>query len=391
MKTTFTFILSIFTLPLLAQITIDQNNFPLTADYVDNGVRASGSGVALPSEGASQSWDYSTLTTVSTFQTVWTDASGDPNYPNALHSSDREYTFAGLLRTGSTYHAIDADGWYEEGRFLDDTVHSITLVTGGANDILAFPEQVQDFQGRINFLDFPVAYGNTWTQSHIEDTDFMLTVAAFSFNNTPGMQRRRYTETRTVVGEGTLVIPDENGNPSGALNALLLKVEDAFDLDSTFLGGQVAPEALVTAFGSSQGEITESNDRYLFYVPGFPQPVMSFELDASGTAVDRVFYRPSAASLSTGISDVREAGALSVYPNPAAAGDVLRVPLTADSEATTIELVDALGRLVFTRPLVNNQGTASVELPLGMDAGLYTAVVRNGDSKALNIARVVVQ
>lgn len=389
MKATFTYLFTLLALPLIAQVTIDQNNFPRPSGFTDSFEEASTNGVALPTEGTAQTWDYSSLSSIGNLEREWFSAAGDPYYPNALHFRYQDYTFAGYERTGRTYEAMDADGWYEEGRFLNDTSHSITSVTGGPNDVLSFPEEVQDFEGRINYLNFPVAYGSSWTQQHVEITSFNLTVAAFGLNNTPGTQKRYHTQTRTVVGEGTLIIPDENGNPSAGLDALLIKVEDVSDLDSVFLGGQPAPAALLSAFGTTQGAVTEMNDFYVFYVPDFGSPAMNLNLDANG-AISSIYYRPSAANVATGITHMAVAD-MKVYPNPLAAGDVLNVELPVDKDVATMEIVDVTGRQVYQQPMRNTSARTGVALPSSISEGIYTVVLRDAAANMVSTTRLVVR
>ncbi len=390
MKTLFTCLLTICTLPLLAQVTLDQNSFPRPAGFLDVFAEGAITGVSLPTEGTGQSWNYGNIQLQTNFQTQWIDASGDLDFPNALNYRDIQLSFAGFIIEGHLYENVDADGWYDEGWILQDTTYSITPMTGGPNDVLHFPGQAQDFQGRVNYVDFPVAFGNTWTQSHVEITDFNLTVAAFGLNNTPGQQQRIFTQTRTVVGEGTLVIPDENGNPSEELDALLIKAENTTDVDSFFLGGQPAPEALVAAFGQTQGQVTDRDDFYVFYVPGYPTVVLNLNLDANGN-LSGVYYRPSAAALATSIGDEAKFNSLKSYPNPIAAGEVMNIDMMANANGATVELIDVTGRQVFSMPILAGAATARFTLPSHLVTGIYTIVVRGSDAELLTTNKLIVK
>lgn len=391
MKATFTYLFSLLALPLMAQVTINQSNFPRTAGYIESGFQAEITGVSLPTEGNGQTWDYSALSSIGPFGSTWIDASGDPDFPTALNYENQEYTFAGYDRTGREYESVDADGWYIEGRFLNDTSHSITAVTGGPNDVLSFPEQVQDFEGRVNYLDFPVSYGASWTQQHVEITSFNLTVAAFALNNTPGTQKRIHTQTRTVVGEGTLVIPDENGNPSGPLDVLLIKVENRSDLDSVFLGGQPAPAPLLTAFGVDQGELIEYNDFYVFYTPNFATPVLNINLTANGD-ISSVYYKPSAAELATSISDELPVNMFAMYPNPVRSGDVINIEmLEKATSAASVELMDLTGRVVYSSSVSANNDIARLALPTDMTSGLYSVLVRGANTEVISLNKLMVR
>lgn len=391
MKKVFTFILTICTLPLLAQVTVDQSSFPRPAGYIDNVTQASISGVALPTEGADQAWDYSSLSATSTFSTQWHDASGDIDFPTALNYENTELFFQTFVMRARIYEAVDADGWYNQGRSIFDTTFSITAISGGANDVLNFPTQVQPNHGRNNFLEFPASLGSTWTESFYQETQFNLTVVAFGLSNTPGLQRSRIEITRTVVGDGTLVIPDENGNPSGTLDAILVKLDAYTAVDSFFLGGQPAPAQLLTAFGLTQGAETDYNPAYLFYVPGFTSPVLNINLDAS-EAISSAYYKPSAAALATSINDAQALTALKTYPNPIAAGASLSVGLGEGADGiSTIELMDVTGRTVANQTIQPNTNTAQLAIPSTVVAGIYSVILRDAKNTLLQTTRIVVQ
>lgn len=390
MKTTLTSILSLLALPLLAQVTIDQNSFPRAAGFVDAGLQASISGVALPSEGAGQTWNYASLATSGNFATEYLDATGDPDYPTALNYRNINLSFQVFGMIARQYEAVDADGWYNQGRYIVDTTHSITAISGGANDVLNFPNQVDLYDGRLNFLKFPVAFNGTWSESYVEQVQFNLTVQGFGLNNAPGIAQTTVSQTRTVVGEGTLVIPDANGNPSGPLDALLIKVENQMEVDSFFLGGQLAPAPLLSAFGLTQGAVTTFDDFYVFYTPDFPTTVLNINLNSSG-GVSSVYYRPSAASLASSIGNELAFNSMRTYPNPIAAGDVMNIELLDQSNVASVELIDLAGRQVFSTAISTSAGVARVTLPSELVSGMYTMVVRGTNAEKLSVNKLMVK
>jgi hypothetical protein len=390
MKTTLTSILSVFALPLLAQVTIDQSNFPRPAGFVDAGAEASVSGVALPTEGAGQTWDYSALTSVGNFAVAYMDATSDADYPTALNYRELLLTFQAFGMNGREYEAIDADGWHSLGRSVMDTTHSITAISGGANDVLNFPDQANALEGRWDIMKFPASFNDSWSTEVVEQVHFNLTVAGFGLNNTPGVAETTISETRTVVGEGTLVIPDANGNPSGPLDAILIKVENRMEIDSFFLGGQLAPVQLLTAFGVTQGMVTESPDYYVFYVPDFNATALNINLNGSG-GVSSVYYRPSAAALATSIGDAASLNAMRTFPNPIAAGEVMNIDLSDNTDATMVELIDLAGRQVFAAAISGSAATARVALPSELAGGMYTMVVSGNNAEKLSVSKLMVK
>ncbi len=274
-------------------VIITKDNFPRGGSFTDLGYFADTNNMEAPSEGVNQVWDYSFLTPDSLVTQVHTDASNDPVFPDALNYIDNTINFNEFPVNGIQYEAIDEDGWYQQGRITEEVSYSITAISGGADDILRFPDREVPYGGRLNKLDFPVMYGKDWTQSQIENTEFELSVAAFGLNGVPGVNVRTVTENRSVVGEGKLIMPSEDGSPGLPMDVLLLKAEQTV-MDSIFLGGAPAPAALLAAFGLTQGATTTAAPRYIFYTPDFASNVLNVN-PASGT----FFYRPQAATSAT--------------------------------------------------------------------------------------------
>ncbi len=375
MRTLSTTILSLLVLPLMAQVTIDQSNFPRPAGFVDPGLDASVAGVALPSEGIGQTWDYSGLVATDPFTLTFEDATGDTDFPEALNYRNTTLSFQAFGMLGRVYDGLDASGWYDLGRAISDTTHSITAISGGPNDVLNFPDQMEDYEGRFDYLLFPVSYGNSWNPGHIELTHFNLTVAGFGLNNVPGVAKRIVSETRTVVGEGTLILPDAEGNPSGPLDALLIKLENFTRVDSFFLGGQLAPAPLLTAFGLTQGAVSTLSGAYVFYVPGYGKTALAITLNSSG-GISNISYRPDVAGLATAIASASAPEMMHAFPNPVEAGGTLHFGLQNDGN-TLVELADVTGRTLLSTSVAGNGTVGRLDIPSSFTPGIYTLVTRH--------------
>jgi hypothetical protein len=389
MRTISTTIFSLLVLPLMAQVTIDQGNFPRQADFTDEYNWVETAGLAIPTEGTEQTWDYSSFVTTSSSSEIWFDASGDQDFPTALNYSSAALSFQSFGIRAREYDAVDEEGWYVQGRLLFDTTHSITPISGGADDVLHFPGQAQVYEGRTNLIAFPSTYNTTWESSYIEYTQFNLTVAGFGLNNVPGEQKRIISQKRTVVGEGVLIQPDAQGNPSGPIDALLIKVEDRVLVDSFFLGGQLAPPTLLSAFGLTQGEMTELPDRYLFYVPGYGNVTVVVNLNASGE-ISSVAYRPDVAGLATSITDAPASDAIRAYPNPVETGGTLHFGLHTDG-ITLVELTDMTGRTVLSTSVAGNGTVGRLDIPTSITPGIYTMMTRHAATGDVRTQKVSIR
>jgi len=389
MKATFTTTLMLCTLPLLAQITIEQNTFPRPAGLTDLFYGGTTLGFNPPTEGTGQVWDYSDSEVTNVYSDTYIDATDDTDFPTALNKSFLFLNFQGMLSRSYIYESVDSDGWYDQGFVIMDTTHSIAAISGGANDVIHFPGQVQPYEGRLDYLPFPASYGVLWNPGHTEYIDFNLTVEAYGLNNVPAQRKRYVSQARSVVGEGSLRIPDMNGNPSGHLDALLIKVEASTMVDSFFVGGQPAPDALLAAFGLTQGDFTQFNDRYIFYVPGFVSNVANVNLNTFGS-VSGFIYRPLAAELATSISEAN-AALRATYPNPIAAGDVLNMEFSNEARPASVELVDLAGRQVFARPVSDALGTARIGIPADLSPGMYSVILRDDRTYPIGNTKLIVR
>lgn len=382
----FTLAAFLFASQMCAQITITQSNFPRTPNYLDVGAAVNTDGMVVPEHGKGITWNYSANGFDVLSSTTWNSAAGDPDFPDALNWRAQTLLFNNFQIYGRLYESVDANGWYEPGRIVDDVTYSITEFTGGANDILRFPNQIQHYAGRINSLEFPVMYQNTWTGSRQEKLAFELTVMAYGLNKTPGENRAMHTQYRDVVGEGKLIIPDINGKPSNPINVVMIRTTQVI-VDSFFLGGSPAPDPLLAAFNLTQGA-SVTLVSYAFYTPNFAAPVLFVRLDENGN-LSSAYCRPAAAELTSSVFEV--VSGAHTYPNPVAAGEALTIDI-GNSNGTSIDVVDFTGRVVATISDANtNSKQIQLRLPLGTAPGLYTVTVRSPNAKLLSASQVIVR
>ncbi|NQW29635.1 MAG: T9SS type A sorting domain-containing protein [Ignavibacteria bacterium] len=388
MRSLFTIISILIGMQAYGQVTITQSNFPRTPNYLDVGAGVGTDGMAVPEHGNGITWNYSGNGLEILTSTTWTSALGDADFPDALNSRAQTLLFNVFQISSRLYESVDAKGWFEPGRIITEVTHSITNFTGGPEDVLTFPSQIQHYLGRVNTLEFPVSYQKSWTQSRDEIIKFELTVMAYGLNKTPGENRTKHSQFREVVGEGKLIIPDINGNPTSPMDALVIRLKQ-FVVDSFFLGGSPAPAPLLAAFNLSQGS-TDSLVSYMFYVPNFAAPAFSLQLDPNGN-VFSAFARPGAADVTSSVAESAFPFATSTFPNPVNAGEILTIDVGV-STGNIIDVVDLTGRVVVTTSVAHtNNNQVQLRLPTGIAPGLYTVTVRSADAKLLSASQVIVR
>lgn len=372
-----------------AQVTIDESSFTRAATSNDTVSSSTQSGVALPTEGSAQTWDYSTLIEQSSGVKYYYDASTDTNYSNDLSYYNNVLTFQGLQIPGSVSESTDSAGWYEVGRTVDGSGYSIDPITSGSGDSIFFPKTNYPYYGRIDFVNFPATYQSQWTQTRGERIDFELTVGAASMTHTPGYRLRSRTDVRTVVGYGTLVMPTQDGSASAPMDVLLLKVTRTF-LDSFYVNNSPAPAGLLTTFGLTQAS-TFADSFYVFYRPGFANALIG--INYSGTTVTSVSWHTGGAEKTTGIFNDATPSVANCYPNPVGAEQLINISFDAPvSTNTNIELVDLLGKSIKMEDINFRNGTSvQFKLPENIAAGVYTILVMDNDTKMLSSARLLVE
>lgn len=368
----------LFVSGLGAQITITQGNFPRQKSFIDTVVEASFSSLSAPTHGSGQVWDFSGVSVAATNNYTYLDASSSTNFTGAWTYTNRDLAFQSLMIGSDEYESLDANGWYSLGRTIQDVTYSISTVSGGPNDSLRFVGGNYVYPGSFDQIRFPLAYQDQWVCTYRQDVDFELTVAAYALNQEPGKNSRYFTQNRTVVGEGTLVIKDKNGNPSAPFNALLIRVVRN-TIDSTFLSGAPAPSALMTAFGLTQGA-TEADSFYVFYAPGFGAPVMSLGI-GTGNQIVNLAYRPGAAVLGgpTQADNHLELGAEFVLaPNPIHSGTLLGWKSLNPDLSGSIQLYNSAGQLVIQEKIrTDYSGSGKIQLPETIVPGIYFVKMLN--------------
>jgi hypothetical protein len=364
-----------------AQVTMDFNNFPRTAVLADSFIEVPSGAAPLvvPQEGPDQVWDYADLPRTLNWIARYFDAAGDPDFPTALNYSNGNVVFQSFRVPAQFFEAVDANGWYEMGSRKEKADFSLSQVTGMASDSLHFPAEASPYGGRLDYLKFPLSYGDQWSGTRIEQNSFALSVAAFSLNRTPGYQKRYRTEDNEVVGYGKLIIPRSDRSPSDSMDVLLVR-RVITAVDSFYLGGMPAPSALLAAFNTQQGA-TSSESAYLFFHPGFGAPVAEVLLADSNIA-SSISYRAQAAEMPTAIERL-ETNFLTVSPNPVSRAGVLAIEWAGQSPLKHAQLLDLSGQSLYSFDLA--PGQQQLRLPAELATGVY--LLRLSDAKGSSLTQ----
>ncbi len=283
-----TLLMCMSVLQLQAQVTIDHNNFSEKASYIDSYHGVEAAEPIIPEGGANMVWDYSGIAheTAVIIETEYHDATDDPDFPTAMNYVESTLNFDLFDVPYKAYRQVDESGFSQIGSKVEVSSFSITALSGGPDDVLRFPGQVDHFEGKNEYLRFPMNYQDQWIGGHTGNIIFELTVAAFGLDQTPGVVQEVGTDNVEVIGYGHVIIPMEDGSASNPVEVLLVKTVNS-RVTNYFVGGAPAPEALLNAFGFVQGEEVIDEPFYSFVRPGFSKDVLRVRSDG-------YIYRPQA-------------------------------------------------------------------------------------------------
>jgi len=370
------------------QIVIDYENFPKPESYEVLRYQANPVGIDVPISGVDMEWDYANLEPIDSINSVFFNAEGNTVFPNAKYYTENNLLFLAYFIESSDYEGLDQNGVYGIGRYSIDTTYSITNVTGGPNDRLRFVGGPLSFDGRFDYLKFPMTYGDSWTQDRIEDVPFLLTVAAFGLNQVPGNRKRITTQTREITGWGNMVIPNKDGEPNMPQEVLQMRVERVA-VDSFFLGGEPAPPQLLAAFGLTQGSAFQ-DQFYLFFNTNDQSNIMRVNVSSNGS-IESLYYKPEINDMGTSVKSNFLAPVM-VFPNPVAPAQTLTIQTEAPVLSGRFELSDLNGRTIFSQTFDSNAGSiTSLQMPYFLLPGTYIFQLLDSKGTLKSIGKLNVQ
>lgn len=364
-------ICALFAVPVSAQFTVTQSNFPRSASFTDTILSSDQSGIQLPAEGGAEVWDYSNLVTTSTDFSVHTDATSNPVFTDALNSYPINIDFLDQEVPARMFEAVDSSGFHMDGLSVSEINYPLGLISLNPNDTITILDRDDLYQGRINPVRFPCTYQINWSGTHVEQLDFALTLASANLTQEQGYRQRTLTDSRDVIGYGKLLIPDFGGGATDTMDVLQIKVFQQ-TVDSFFLAGSPAPDSVLTEIGLTQGAV-RLDTFYVFYRADYSGTVL--KLDIESGSVSKATYRPQADNVvTTGIAEKVVTLDMKYYPNPIAGGQQLNIVMPTEAEGSyQVTLVDLMGRQLTVSTL--EQSHNYLEIPAGTPTGMYLVFV----------------
>lgn len=371
-----------------AQITITAAQFPATAASVDRYQAATTTGVAAPTKGANQTWDYRSLAPTGSVQVnTYASAGTTPPFAGSVRSYPFTLTQGSFSILATAYEGFDAVGFTQLGSVVPAQTFPLSTVTGGANDALVVPAQTTP----TNTLRLPLPLTSTTrvSRSNRIGNISSLTVALFGYNQAQLRFVQRITTVDSVAGWGTVRIPVAGSAAGSAPIQVLLMQRRIIEQDSFYLNGQPAPQLVLAGLGQTQGSFSYGFAHY-FYRQNAAQDVLSFTYTNStfSTLTGARYSAETTVPLNATAAREVATGGLTAWPNPAARGQALSFDLATVAPAQPLRLTlrDALGRVVAATVAPNGRPASLPALP----AGLYLAEAEAADGTRFS-RRVVVE
>lgn len=366
-----------FCLQLNAQITIERSDYLLEiGDTTFFWMTPSPDNIPLPTEGEDLVWDYSTVnfSTNAPFR-FYHPAGTDANFADAniVVATSTTGFIPGLTLPVTFVSRLDEEGHRTLGRIDSPAAVPLAGTTGGPNDSLNFTGTVNIYESPVIDAYFPMNYNDSQTGILTARNPFLLTVAAFGLDHTPGSGDFLFTNSINVVGWGTLQVPDVDGGDAIELEVLLRK-DVTIIVDTFTLGGAPAPQALLDAFGLTQGRVRESTE-YSFWAKGLDAAVMVFTLESDGSRIVRINRDiPIVISSTRGIAENLQA--LSITPNPSTQDFQIAFE-QSDIPATQLSVLNTLGQIVHQQSITASQGEVQTQISLNGTPGIYQVLLLN--------------
>jgi hypothetical protein len=375
-----------FSLSASAQITLNSANAPTVAICQQNDTmqRLKMTGTVPSFAGAANAiWDMTVMADSTTFYTDNEPFSGSA-FPSATFTLPGGYPFSSLFYLVDVMFGITPTGIVNFGEHVDRQSLSLAGVSGATTDTLTFLQQDIPYTSNPKDLKYPCTMGTTWTEVFSYVTNFELTIMAYGLDHTPGERRSHLTRTYNVIGWGKMRVNTPSG-PSAYMDVLEIEISHLV-VDSFYLGGAPAPDALLSAFGTTQGHVSENNYRRFFRAGEFKELARVTYSDNTYSEVLGVFVHKQRLSMPvTGIADnVMER--ILVYPNPVT-GTSFKVGMENVGKDATYRICNVMGQEVANGAVAAN-GTVSISERI--PSGNYVIKILTNDSN-LRVAQLRIE
>ncbi|HMG16828.1 MAG TPA: T9SS type A sorting domain-containing protein [Saprospiraceae bacterium] len=338
---------------------------------------------------ANFSWDYGTINSATTLTANYITET-DPNY-TALGIDVYQSGFKSLttgLATNLGYNIFyeydfNATAVDDKAIYIDAQSYSLGALTGNTKDSLTFPAQGWLWNSPRRIMQFPFTDKSSWFSTSVRETDFNLTVSLAGLNKAPGKHYYAILREDTIVGWGKMRVYTPSG-PSNYYDVLVDRISQVA-IDSFYLNGAPANQVLLSAFGITQGQFSDYNNRYNVYRKGSFQYLFSsyYGSNDHSTTPTGEFYNSDNLLTSTGDLKDKEYSVL-LYPNPCTSDNINILTNGLTIKLDNYQIIDMIGRTISKGSLDSNGNNINIQLPANCLNGNY--IIYLNDEKGNMIA-----
>jgi hypothetical protein len=343
-----------------AQLTLNSANAPTVAICQQNDTlkRLKLSGIVPSFAGATNAtWDLTVMGDSSSFFYDNGPYSGSA-FPTATFTQPGAYPFSLLIYYVDAIYDVTPTGIINYGEHIERQALSLAGVSGATTDTLTFLQQDIPYTSNPKDLKYPCTMGTTWTEEISYSTNFELTVLAYGLDHTPGERRSHLTRAYNVIGWGKMRVNTPSG-PSAYMDVLEIEISHLV-IDSFYLGGAPAPPTLLSAFGTSQGQVSETNYRRFYRAGELAELARVTYSDNTYSTIQGVsVHKQRLQMATTGIAENEMERGLVVYPNPVT-GTSFKLAMGNAAKSATYGIFNILGQEV-AKGVVSANGIASLD------------------------------
>jgi hypothetical protein len=378
---------TIFSFKSEAQITLTSENFPPLSTYTTlDGMNIQN----FPFGAMPETWDFGNVF-MPFLETLQYPNATDPFFTPLCQS----YRTASRTALGATipvqyYWTKNTEYFGEKGWKLSQSSANLSAYTGNASDNVVFPEQRQLFDVSREILRFPATYGQINHTDSRRVMNFNLSIAAYGLNNTPGQLVTHLHRADTIVGYGQMRVYTPQG-PSIYYEVLAMKSWQ-YELDSFYLAGQPAPQALMDAFGLSQNQNDDSDkaNRLYFYRENNSAPFLLMNFGSNPFQFyTGIFIHGDNLQVASNEELEKESYQVFIYPNPSNGNSVTIQYFGINLNNVNYTIRDINGRVVQS---VKNQLIHGNKIEIQMNDeisdGYYFVEVVDSENKLIGNEKI---
>lgn len=365
-------------------ITIQASDIPVPSSPF-NMVSLPITGLPATSLGTNQSWNYSAYIGSSPSQNEYlaeTDSyftnAGIDIYLDGTKSFNSNFSYYISNEWDFNANAIDDKGYY-----VYPQNYSLLNFTGNAADSLFMPEQKYILPTPRKIFSFPFSYQSHWASDSRRSTQFFLNVASYGLTQAPAEHAYHAMRSDSIVAWGKLKLYTASG-PSAEVDVLVDKVA-TYAIDSFYLNGSPAPQALLTAFGVTQGQQTNTLYYYNFIRKNAVNYLMRlvYDSDPTYTTMTAAFVNTDNLAPTSVSSNEPTLYMSSVYPNPATANSIHVMIGGQAPEALTYTMLNMAGQCVQQGEVSNLASGLELPIHAHLPNGIYTLTLNNKQQQAV--------